>query len=106
MVVGGALSAAGPEQDSSEIFNTANEIYVPVGKPVRILLRSADVIHSFWVPALSGKTDTIPGQTNSSWLEADPAGTYRGQCGEYCGMQHAHMALRIIAEPPDRFQAW
>jgi cytochrome c oxidase subunit 2 len=70
------------------------------------LLRSADVIHSFWVPALTGKTDTIPGQTNSSWLEADTAGTYLGQCAEYCGTQHAHMALRIIADPPDRFQAW
>ena len=95
-----------PNKTPSEIFNTANEIHVPVGKPVRILLRSADVIHSFWVPALTGKTDTIPGQTNSSWLEADTAGTYLGQCAEYCGTQHAHMALRIIADPPDRFQAW
>jgi cytochrome c oxidase subunit II len=92
--------------DPSREFITANEIHVPVGEPVRFELRSADVIHTFWVPALSGKTDLIPGQTNTTWLEADEPGVYRGQCNEYCGQQHAHMALSLYADPPDQFQAW
>jgi cytochrome c oxidase subunit II len=90
----------------SEVFTTANEIHIPIGKPIRFLLTSADVIHSFWVPALAGKTDVIPGQTNSTWLEAAKPGTYLGQCAEYCGTQHAHMALRVVADPADRFEAW
>lgn len=92
--------------DPSRIFTTANEIHIPTGEPVRFDLSSVDVIHSFWVPELSGKTDLIPGQQNQTWLEADRPGTYRGQCGEYCGLQHAHMALSVIAEPPARFQSW
>ena len=92
--------------DPSREFVTANEIHVPVGEPVRFELRSADVIHTFWVPALSGKTDLIPGQTNTTWLEADEPGVYRGQCNEYCGQQHAHMALSLYADPPDQFRAW
>ena len=88
------------------IFTTANELHIPVGEPVRILLKSADVIHSFWVPALSGKTDAIPGQTNTTWLQADKAGTYVGQCTEYCGRQHAHMGLRVIAQTPEQYRAW
>ncbi len=92
--------------DPSREFTTANEIHVPVGEPVRFELRSADVIHTFWVPALSGKTDLIPGQTNTTWLEADAPGVYRGQCNEYCGQQHAHMALSLYADPPDQFQSW
>ena len=90
----------------SRQFTTANEIHIPVGAPVRVKLTSADVIHSFWVPALSGKTDTIPGQVNEAWLEAREPGTYRGQCAEYCGAQHAHMAFSVIADPPQVFQAW
>jgi cytochrome c oxidase subunit 2 len=92
--------------EPSQIFSTANEIHIPVGEPVTIKLRTDDVIHSFWVPALSGKTDLIPGQTNTTWLLADKAGTYRGQCTEYCGLQHAHMGLEVIASPPDKFEAW
>jgi cytochrome c oxidase subunit 2 len=92
--------------DPSQIFSTANEIHIPVGEPVTIKLRTADVIHSFWVPALSGKTDLIPGQTNTTWLLANKAGTYRGQCTEYCGLQHAHMGLEVIASPSDKFEAW
>jgi cytochrome c oxidase subunit 2 len=92
--------------DQSRIFTTANEIHIPVGKPVRVGLSSTDVIHSFWVPELTGKTDTIPGQHNFTWIEADKAGTYRGQCGEYCGLQHAHMAMSVVAQPPDQFDAW
>ncbi|HEY9111140.1 MAG TPA: cytochrome c oxidase subunit II [Rhodanobacteraceae bacterium] len=87
-------------------FETANEIHVPVGVPVAIHLKSADVIHSFWVPQLAGKTDAIPGQTNYAWLEADKPGVYRGQCTEFCGLQHAHMALYVVAQPPRAFEAW
>ncbi len=92
--------------DPSRIITTANEIHIPVGQPVRVFLIGADVIHSFWIPALTGKTDAIPGQTNTMWLEADRPGTYRGQCTEYCGEQHAHMAAFVVAESPDAFQTW
>jgi cytochrome c oxidase subunit 2 len=87
-------------------FVTANEFHIPVGQPVRIRLRSDNVIHSFWVPELAGKTDVIPGQTNQAWLEAYQPGDYRVQCTEYCGLQHAHMALHVIAQPARQFQAW
>jgi len=87
-------------------FVTANEIHIPVGEPVRIELKSADVIHSFWIPQLAGKMDVIPGQTNVSWLQADKPGDYRGQCAAFCGAQHAHMALLVVAEPASAFAAW
>lgn len=93
-------------EDPSRSFETANEIHIPVGEPVRFVLTSADVIHSFWVPGLGGKTDLIPGQDNVAWLEAEEEGAYRGQCAEYCGLQHAHMALRVFADPPEEFAAW
>ncbi len=93
---------AGPSQG----VVTANEIHVPVGEPVRLELSTNDVIHSFWVPELAGKTDLIPGQTNTTWIEARHAGVFGGTCGEYCGAQHAHMQLRVIADPPGRFQQW
>ncbi|HEX3667439.1 MAG TPA: cytochrome c oxidase subunit II [Rhizomicrobium sp.] len=92
--------------DPSRIFTTANEIHIPTGVPVRFKLIGGDVIHSFWVPALSGKTDTIPGQTNETWMEAAKPGIYRGQCTEYCGVEHAHMGLVVVAQNPSRFQAW
>jgi cytochrome c oxidase subunit 2 len=92
--------------DPSQTFVTANEIHIPVGRPVLIKLNGADVIHSFWIPALAGKTDTIPGRANLTWMQADRPGTYRGQCTEYCGLQHAHMAAFVIADPPDVFEAW
>ncbi|HEX6534532.1 MAG TPA: cytochrome c oxidase subunit II [Gemmatimonadaceae bacterium] len=85
---------------------TANEIHVPVGEPVRLVLSSDDVIHSFWVPEIAGKMDLIPGKTNETWIAARDTGAYEGECGEYCGVQHSHMHLRLIAEPPDRFAAW
>jgi cytochrome c oxidase subunit 2 len=85
---------------------TANEIHIPSGVPVKVELLGGDVIHSFWVPKLAGKTDTIPGQSNVMWLEAKKPGRYRGQCTEYCGHQHAHMALYVIAEPRKQFDAW
>lgn len=92
--------------DISREFSTANEIHVPVGQTVEVRLRGADVIHSFWVPALTGKTDTIPGQTNKTWLEADQSGVYAGQCTEYCGAQHAHMGFQVVATSPQQFKAW
>lgn len=90
----------------SETFTTANEIHIPTGVPVKFELKSADVIHSFWVPPLNGKTDTIPGQTNITWMDASHPGVFRGQCTEYCGWQHAKMALFVIAQPPQQFKAW
>ena len=92
--------------DASNIFTTANEIHIPVGVPVLFSLQGADVIHSFWVPNLAGKKDLIPGKINNLWLQADKPGVYRGQCAEYCGMQHAQMALWIVAEPQEQFNAW
>jgi cytochrome c oxidase subunit 2 len=87
-------------------FETANEIRIPTGLPVQIHLRSADVIHSFWVPNLAGKVDMVPGRTNHLRLEAANPGTFRGQCAEYCGGPHARMALYVIAEEGARFEAW
>jgi cytochrome c oxidase subunit 2 len=94
------------DENPARQFATANEIHIPVGVPVEVDLRGVDVIHSFWVPALAGKTDIIPGQTNRTWIEADRPGVYRGQCGEYCGDQHAHMAFEVIASAPQEFEAW
>ena len=85
---------------------TANEIHIPVGRTVSIKLLANDVIHSFWVPALHGKLDAIPGHEAILSLRADRPGIYRGQCAEYCGAQHAHMALLVIAEPSDDFERW
>jgi cytochrome c oxidase subunit 2 len=87
-------------------INTANEIHVPVGQPVVFLLSSHDVIHSFWVPNLGGKKDLVPGRLQSVWFQADTPGVYRGQCAEFCGLQHAKMAFQVIAEPPERYAQW
>jgi len=87
-------------------FETANEIHLPVGKTARIELESGDVIHSFWVPNLSGKMDLIPGRHNVLDVTPTRVGVYRGQCAEFCGFQHAHMALTVIVEPQARFDAW
>jgi cytochrome c oxidase subunit 2 len=94
------------EDDPSRTFTTANEIHLPVGKPINIKLNSSDVIHSFWVPNLMGKLDLIPGRENQLRLTADRAGIYRGQCAEYCGLQHAHMGLMVVVEPQDAFERW
>lgn len=93
-------------EDETHIAITSNEVRIPVGQRVQVLLRSEDVIHSFWVPGLQGKADMIPGRTNVTWLQADAPGTWRGQCAEYCGMQHAKMALVVVAQPPDEFARW
>jgi cytochrome c oxidase subunit II len=85
---------------------SANELRLPVGEPVEVFLRAADVIHSFWVPNLAGKTDMIPGRVNRMVIQADRPGVYRGQCAEYCGAQHALMAFDVIAIPRAEFDAW
>lgn len=90
----------------SQVFFTANEIHIPAGQPVEFKLVGGDVIHSFWFPALGGKTDAIPGQTNETWLEAHKPGIYNGQCTEYCGLQHAKMGMLLIAQTPRDFAAW
>ncbi len=94
----------GAEQE--RLFTTANEIRLPVGEPVRLLLRSADVVHSLWIPSLAGKIDLIPGRTNTLWLRADEPGIYRGQCAQFCGLQHTHMALMVVAHSPEDFARW
>jgi cytochrome c oxidase subunit 2 len=90
----------------SDVFTSPNELHIPVGVPVVIKAMSTDVIHSFWVPNLMGKRDLIPGMVTNTWIQADEPGVYRGQCAEFCGHQHAHMALNVVAEPIDKFQAW
>lgn len=87
-------------------FATANEIRIPVGAVVELRLASADVLHSFWVPALAGKLDLVPGKDNRMRIAADRAGVFRGQCAEYCGGPHAQMALYVVAEEPAAFDAW
>lgn len=85
---------------------TANEIHVPVGKTVELKLQSADVIHSFWIPAMDGKRDVIPNHTNQLWFTADTTGIFPGQCAEFCGESHALMGMRLVAQSPEAFQAW
>ncbi|HEX6925426.1 MAG TPA: cytochrome c oxidase subunit II [Longimicrobiaceae bacterium] len=85
---------------------TANEIHIPVGRQVRVEVSSRDVIHSFWVPNLHGKLDLTPGYRASTVLRADRPGVYHGRCAEFCGLQHARMDFRVIAESPGRFAAW
>jgi cytochrome c oxidase subunit 2 len=85
---------------------TANEFHIPVGRPVVLKVTSRDVIHSFWVPNLQGKRDLIPGYTTALWLQADQEGVFRGQCAEFCGLGHAHMALDVVAESNDDFERW
>lgn len=91
---------------SGNQVSTANEIHIPIGEPVQIIGSSSDVIHSFWIPSLSGKKDLIPGHATATWIQADRAGIYRGQCAEFCGHQHAKMALLVMAEPRSQFNAW
>jgi cytochrome c oxidase subunit II len=90
----------------SRIFATANEIHIPIGERVSFQLASTDVIHSFWVPNLAGKVDLIPGVDNKLQLMAEREGVYRAQCAEFCGYQHAHMGLLVVAEPREAFEAW
>lgn len=89
-----------------EGFTTANEVHMPVGRPVTFELTSADVIHSFWVPALGGKRDLLPEGMNTLVLQADEPGEHLSACAEFCGLQHALMKLVVVAEPPEQFSAW
>jgi cytochrome c oxidase subunit 2 len=85
---------------------TANELHIPVGGTVQISLESVDVIHSFWIPQLSGKTDAVPGQPNTMWLTGDQVGEYLGQCAEFCGTQHAYMRFKVFVDSQADFDAW
>jgi cytochrome c oxidase subunit II len=85
---------------------TANELHIPIGQPIRLALTSGDVIHSFWVPRLGGKQDTVPEQTNYLTIQADEPGEYAGTCAEYCGLSHANMRLKVFAHTPEGFQQW
>lgn len=87
-------------------LRAANELRIPVGRPVHLRVHSADVIHSFWVPNLAGKIDMIPGRVNRLDLLAQVPGTYRGQCAEFCGLQHTLMALHVVAMPPQEWEHW
>lgn len=95
-----------PHGDPSLQLGTANEIHIPVGRPVRIELTAVDVIHSFWVPQLHGKVDAIPGKKTTLFLQADRPGRYEGRCAEFCGLQHAKMKILVVAEPPADFERW
>jgi cytochrome c oxidase subunit II len=94
------------DEQGERIFETANEIRIPAATPVQLRLVSDNVIHSFWVPKLGGKMDMIPGHTNHLWIEADEPGTFRGQCAEFCGVQHAKMAFFVVALPAEEFREW
>jgi cytochrome c oxidase subunit II len=95
-----------PNTDASMTVTTANEIHVPVGVPVVLQTSSRDVIHSFWAPNIQGKRDLIPGYSNAIWFQVDKPGTYRGQCAEFCGHEHAKMGFYVVAETPEQFAAW
>jgi cytochrome c oxidase subunit 2 len=94
------------DADPSRIVHTANELHLPAGVTAHIVLRSSDVIHSFWIPNLAGKQDLIPGRTNDLAIRPLNEGVYRGQCAEFCGLQHANMALDVTVESPAAFNAW
>jgi cytochrome c oxidase subunit 2 len=85
---------------------TANEIHIPVRTRVNVVATTADVIHSFWVPALNRKIDMIPGRQNRVLLYASRTGTYRGQCSQFCGLQHANMAMYVVAQSPTQYRSW
>jgi cytochrome c oxidase subunit 2 len=95
-----------PDSIPNRTVITANEVHIPVGTPVVMELSSLDVIHSFWVPSLTGKKDLMPGYTRSLWFRADTPGVYRGQCAEFCGLEHAKMGMLVIAQKRQDFDAW
>jgi cytochrome c oxidase subunit 2 len=94
------------EPENAKSFVTANEMHIPVGEPVNLKLEASDVIHSLWMPNISGKEDLIPGRQNILQIRADREGAYRGQCAEFCGYQHAHMGLVLFAEPRKAYDRW
>jgi cytochrome c oxidase subunit 2 len=94
------------DEEGQPVAISANEIVIPTGRPVALELSSTDVIHSLWIPSLAGKMDMIPGRVNHARLEAERPGVYRAQCAEYCGGQHARMALIVVARQPGEFEDW
>jgi cytochrome c oxidase subunit 2 len=94
------------DPNPSKVFQTANELHIPTGRPVNFILQSTDVIHSFWLPNFNGKKDLIPGHPATTWFTAEREGTFFGQCAEFCGYQHAHMRIALVAESPEKFAAW
>jgi cytochrome c oxidase subunit 2 len=92
--------------DGEHDFRTANEMVIPINTPVALDITSRDVIHSFWIPALNGKRDAVPGRHHPLTLEADHPGSFWGQCTEFCGLSHANMRMRVIALPQDEYDAW
>src|SRR5690606_480619 len=92
--------------DGSEAVVLANEIRLPVGEPVEFILDSPDVIHSFWIPALGGKMDMVPGRRTRLLLQPTRTGTFRGQCAEFCGTSHALMAFAVVVSEKDEFDRW
>ena len=94
-----------PRQGDKQVF-AYEEMVVPVGMTVTLDITSDDVAHSWWIPELGGKMDAIPGYTNKTWFKAQEAGTFRGQCAELCGRNHANMTARVRAVPFDEYQAW
>ena len=94
-----------PDEDAKTVV-TANELHIPVGEVVNITLDSKDVLHSFWIPKIAGKVDVVPNNMNTMWIQADEAGEYLGRCAEFCGVSHANMRFRVIAEPRAEFDAW
>jgi cytochrome c oxidase subunit 2 len=95
-----------PDPESDKSFKTANEIHIPLHQPVLLRLATRDVIHSLWIPNLNGKRDLIPGRVNKLWIEADRPGVFRSQCAEFCGLQHAHMSLVVVAESNEKYERW
>jgi cytochrome c oxidase subunit 2 len=95
-----------PASDGGPAFGVAGDLHVPVGRPVVVTLKSADVIHTFWVPNLHGKKDMLPGRTTTIEFRADRPGLFRGQCAEFCGLEHALMAFGVTADAPAQFAAW
>lgn len=100
------FSYPGLGPDGADVQAPINELHIPTGRKVLFRLHSPDVIHSFWIPKLGGKTDVMPGHNNTMWLKADEPGTYAGQCAEFCGRSHADMRFRAIAQSPEEFDAW
>jgi cytochrome c oxidase subunit 2 len=94
------------DREPTNIIHTANELHLPLGRPVQLILKSTDVIHSFWIPNLQGKKDLIPGHPTSLWLRPDRLGTFYGQCAEFCGLEHAKMGLVAVIESPEAFAKW
>jgi cytochrome c oxidase subunit 2 len=95
-----------PDSNPALAFEVANEIHIPVGKNVRLELEGVDVIHSFWVPSLAGKQDLVPGRENALTIRAEQPGVYRGQCAEFCGLQHSHMAVLVVAQSEADYARW